>query len=106
MDGYKSFEGLHFICKDRLPRAIEGTLLATGIPRDSTSHSTQRVFIDAHFHASPEGLRGLVVPRVDDAGSDMFAFRCCLLYARSFTDIYGKVGLGSRSSINIHYSKV
>ncbi len=66
----------------------------------------QQVFLDVHFHASPEGLRGLVVPRVDDARSDMFAFRCCLLYARSFTDVYGKVGLGSGSSININCSKV
>ena len=105
MDSYKSFEGLHFICKDRLPGAIEGVKLATGVSRDFDGHSKQRVFSDVHFHASPEGLRGLVVPRVDDARSDMFAFRCCLLYARSFADVYGKVGLGSRSSINIHYSE-
>lgn len=64
------------------------------------------MIVDAHFHASPEGLRRLVIPRVDDARSDMFAFWCCLLYAGSFTNIYGKVGLGSRSSVNIHYSKV
>ena len=60
------------------------------------------MIVDVHFHASPERLGGLVIPRVDDARSDMFAFRGCLLYAGSFTNIYGKVGLGSRSSINIH----
>ena len=58
---------------------------------------------DAHFHASPERLGGLVIPRVDDARSDMLAFRRSLLYARSFTNIYGKVGLGPRLSVNIHY---
>ena len=31
--------------------------------------------IDSHFHTSPEGLRGLVIPCVDDAGPDMLAFQ-------------------------------
>lgn len=48
-----------------------------------------------HFHASPEGLGGLVVPRVDDAAPYMLAFRRGFLNARRLSDIDGQLALGS-----------
>lgn len=49
---------------------------------------------DSHFHACPEGLRGLVIPCVDNTTPNMLAFRSCLLNARRFADVDGKLALG------------
>lgn len=50
---------------------------------------------DVHFHASPEGLGGLVVPGVDDATSHMFSFRGCFFGIGSLSDIDSELGLRS-----------
>jgi hypothetical protein len=51
---------------------------------------------DLHFDASPEGLRGLVVPSVDDASSHMFALGGDLVAVGGLFYVDGKllVGLG------------
>ena len=46
-----------------------------------------------HFHARPEAGRGLVVPSVDNACSDVLALRGCLLDAGSLADVHGELGL-------------
>jgi hypothetical protein len=63
--GDQSLEGLHFVGLDRL-----------------------------NLHTTPEGLAGLVVPGVDNAGADMFALRGRLLDRCGFADVGGKLGLG------------
>lgn len=44
-----------------------------------------------------------MVPCVDDTCSDMFAFRCCLLDARSFANIDSKLSLGPRTNFSSRY---
>jgi hypothetical protein len=49
---------------------------------------------DVHFHPGPECAGGLVVPCVNDATPDMFAFRRSLLDARSFANVDGQFAFG------------
>ncbi len=46
-----------------------------------------------------------MVPCVDDACSDMFAFWCRLLDARSFANVDGKLRLGPRNDLSSHCSR-
>jgi hypothetical protein len=62
VDGDQGFECLDFVGQDRLP--------SKKISRRSTVTGGSEVL---HFHACPEGIRGLVVPCVDDAASNMFS---------------------------------
>lgn len=66
MYGDQGFERLYFVGEDRLP-AVEKIYLEPNMVAKGTGT------VNPHFHARPEGLRGLVVPCVNDACSDMFA---------------------------------
>src|SRR3569833_1097930 len=47
-----------------------------------------------HFHSCPEGLGGLVVPRIDDTTPDMFALGSRLVRVGGFLDIDGEFLIG------------
>lgn len=50
---------------------------------------------DVHFHASPKGCAGLVVPSIDDTTAHMFSFRSRLVRASGLPDIDGEFLFGS-----------
>jgi hypothetical protein len=62
MDGDESLEGLDLVGEDGL------TVNGGSEPKGSFDEAGR-----IHFHASPKGLGGLVVPCVDDAASNMFS---------------------------------
>ena len=49
---------------------------------------------NAHFHAGPKGLGGLVIPGVNDTAPHMLAFRGGLFGTCSFLDIDSELGFG------------
>ena len=80
------------------PRLIISSSHCSNLPevrKTATSKQTRRFYVqhgteeeeNKHFHAGPKGPRGLVVPCVYDAASNMFALWGGLFDTRSFSDI-------------------
>lgn len=80
----ESLEGLDLVCEDRLPvrRVLE------------ESGRKERGSRGIHFDAGPEGLGGLVVPCVYNAGAHMLAFGGNLIAIRGFLYVDGELLVG------------
>lgn len=85
----ESFECLDFVGKNGLAAWRYGVVISTSYFKSRASQ------VNLHLHGCPEGLRGPVIPRIDDACSHMFALGGDFIGVGSLLDANGKLLIGS-----------
>ena len=90
VDRNQGLERLHLIGKNRLPKYVTSQLLHLYAGPEPN---------DVHFHTSPEGLGGLVVPCIDNSAAHMLSFRGRFFSVGGFPNVDSELGLGSVVSI-------
>lgn len=88
VDSDQSFECLDFVGKNGLAAWRWGVVISTSYYKPRASQ------INLHLHGCPEGLRGPVIPRIDDTCSHMFALGRYFIGVGSLFDANGKLLVG------------